>query len=616
MDQIQCNRLTAAKHLAVLLALLTLSACGGGSSSQDANTDSGAETPDNPAETPSGFSTGTGDPTDPNDPNFDYEEVDPESLPLNLAPLEPVVSRPADVSADNQAPFFENLTDQIVFVGQEMNIILAARDPDGGVAGQFIDQLPPDFEYRDNLDGTRSLKWLPLQPDVGVFSITITAVDPIAPLLRTNHTIRIQAILPEDLSTIPNLPPALGGLDDYVVRAGDSVVLLVRAVDPNGTFGPIAAIDPPAQSTFLPHPVEEDISILRWTTAPSDIGTVTLSFRATDAIDPTLTHDLSTTIRLTTESEFAVAGPTLRSLADAQGLLIGYASSFDWVNRPDADLYADIATREFNIVSTENSVKWGVVNPEPGQFEWDDADSVVALAKANDMVVHGHPLVWHRQLPKWVQKLPLTERSGEMLAFIRTVASRYNNDIEIWDVVNEALEDDGSFRQSVWFEAMGDDYIRRAFNQARLYAPTAQLLYNDYDVAWENPKSDAMYALVQDLIAEGIPLDGVGFQMHFYADYNEFASTVSNLERFAALGLDIYITELDVGIKDGQTELQQAAVYEQIVSICTAIPRCKAIQTWGFTDRYSWRKIDEPLLFDREYQPKPAYFAIREELLR
>ncbi len=546
---------------------------------------------------------------------LDFEDVDPATLPLTLTPLPSQTTGLETTTASNQAPFFDDLTDQIVFAGDTMELVLAPRDPDGDVPGLFTSALPVSAEYIDNFNGTRTLRWRPLQPDVGIFPVTITAVDPAAPLYRTSQTIRIQVVLPDDPSTIINLPPTLDRVDDHTVRQGDTVVMLVKAVDPNGTFGPINALNLPVNATFLPFEDEEDIHRLEWDTTGLDTGIVALEFRAVDAVDPQMGNNRTINIIIKDPADFAPDGQRLRALADARDFDFGYASLLEWYQRPDADLYADTARLDFNIVSPENSMKWGQINPFENEFDWEASDRLVSFAKANDIKIHGHPLIWHRQLPRWVQKTEASKLRPVMLRYIREVVNRYNNDVAIWDVVNEALEEDGTFRQSQWFNALGESYIADAFRQARLYARDAELLYNEYDVSWDGPKSDGMYSLMQSLLAQNVPVDGVGFQMHIDAGFDRFDEVRNNFQRFADLGLDVYVTELDVGILDGQTEAQQAAVYEQVLSLCLEQPACKALQIWGFTDRYSWRKSLLPLIMDKDYQPKPAWYALQQRLM-
>jgi endo-1,4-beta-xylanase len=201
-----------------------------------------------------------------------------------------------------------------------------------------------------------------------------------------------------------------------------------------------------------------------------------------------------------------------------------------------------------------------------------------------------------------------------MREYIDRVMRRYAGDIALWDVVNESFEDDGRLRNSVWYQAMGERYIDIAFRQARQSDPLATLIYNDYDVAWFGPKADAMFTMLQGLRDRGVPIDGVGFQMHVYAAFDAFEELRANIRRAESMGLDVYITEFDVSMVDDNTEEQQAAVYAEVLSICLEEAACRAVQTWGFTDQYSWRRDFTPLILDTSYQPKPAYFALQSVL--
>jgi endo-1,4-beta-xylanase len=320
------------------------------------------------------------------------------------------------------------------------------------------------------------------------------------------------------------------------------------------------------------------------------------------------------TIEVLEKLNFVRPGARLRELAARHDLLIGYAALQGFYERPDGAIYADIAGEEFNFVTTENSLKWDLVNPLPGKYRWAQADNLVEHAKARRQAVHGHTLVWHRQLPGWILRSAPEDREVHMREFIDRVVTRYGRDIPVWDVVNEALEEDGTLRQSIWMEAMGADFIDIAFRQARLSAPDAVLLYNEYDVSFNGPKTDGLTMLMTALKDAGTPVDGVGFQMHLDADFDRFDEVAAIFQRMAELDLDIYITELDVSILAGMNETQQARVFEEVLSLCLNQPRCKAYQTWGFTDMYSWRREFNPLLLDERYQPKPAYLAVQRRL--
>ncbi|MGQ7844583.1 endo-1,4-beta-xylanase [Granulosicoccus sp. 3-233] len=516
-----------------------------------------------------------------------------------------------DIST-NALPYFDNLTDVEVFAGDELTVVFRPLDDDGGIPGLFPNAIPAGARYVDNFNGTRSLIWRPLQPQVGIQEFTITATDPVEPYYRTERTIRIKVKMPSDPSGIINLPPVVNEIWPRTVRVNDFVTLYIKVSDPNGTIPSLEIANPPAGATIVPHYSDEDISILRFT--PRNAETIELQLTARDAEDSSLSTSRTVTLEVLEDSDFIRPGTRLRELAASRDLLIGYAALQGFYEQPDGALYADIAAEEFNFVTTENSLKWDLVNPLPGKYRWAQADNLVQHAKTRRQTVHGHTLVWHRQLPGWIQRSPLSEREGHMREFIDRVITRYGSDIPVWDVVNEALEEDGSFRQSTWYEAMGADFIDIAFRQARLSAPEATLLYNEYDVSFAGPKSDGLIALMTALTDAGTPVDGVGFQMHLDADFDRYDEVAATFNTIAALDLDIYITELDVSIRSGMTEEQQAQVYEEVLSLCLDQPRCKAYQAWGFTDMYSWRREFSPLLLDKRYQPKPAYFAIQERL--
>lgn len=317
----------------------------------------------------------------------------------------------------------------------------------------------------------------------------------------------------------------------------------------------------------------------------------------------------------------------LRSLAQRRGLEIGTAVQMQPFYT-DAQ-YRAILAREFNVLTPENALKFGQVSQGRDRYSFKDADALVAFAEAHQMQVHGHTLVWYRNLPDW-----LTERTwsrAELITIlqqhIKTVVRRYRGRIAVWDVVNEALEKDGSLRDSIWLRGIGPEYIEMAFRWAHRADPQARLLYNDYQTEELNRKSEAMYQLVQRLQRQGVPIHGVGLQMHKgIKDPPDVAQVAANMQRFINLGLEVQITEMDVGLHDGQGTPsekleQQAAVYRDMMAVCLKAKRCSALITWGLADHHSWIPAffgypDSPLLFDRRYQPKPAYEALADILER
>lgn len=544
----------------------------------------------------------------PKDTTGDFTDAD-----FNAGPLPDVVTTPANVDPTiNRAPYFDNLTNQTVFAGSELNLLLRPVDPDGNIPGMFPEALPEGAQLIDNFNGTKTLRWRPLQPDVGILSFTITAVDHDEPAYRTRSTILIKVVMPSDPSTIINLAPVVNTVRDHTVQVNDPVVIEIKGSDANGTIPTLEVFNQPPGATLVPHPIEPDFVVLRF--IPRTTGLITLTVVATDAINPDSTGSTTINIDVRPASDFVREGSTLRALATARGLRLGYASVKDFYYRPDGALYARTAANEFNFVSPENSLKWSVLNPLPGRYRWASADNLVNFARVKGMEVHGHTLIWHRQLPKWITFSAVDTRETHMREYIDRVLNRYSDRVPVWDVVNESFEDNGEYRNSVWFEAMGERYIEIAFRQAKQSAPDARLLYNEYDVSWFGPKADAMFRMLQKQKDLGTPIDGVGFQMHIFSAFDKFDEVEANFQKAAELDLDIYITELDVSIADGGSLEQQADVYRRVLDICLRQPRCKGLQTWGFTDQYSWRRQYNPLLLDESYQVKPAYTALQQRL--
>ncbi len=316
---------------------------------------------------------------------------------------------------------------------------------------------------------------------------------------------------------------------------------------------------------------------------------------------------------------------SLRSLAESRSIDIGAAVSAEPLGNELQ--YRETLAREFSMLTTENALKFGPVHPEPDRYDFADADSIVEFAEANGMKVRGHTLVWHNQLPSWLTEGDWTP--GELTQLLRehimTVVGRYRGRIAAWDVVNEAVADDGSLRDTIWLRNIGPEYIDMAFRWAHEADPDALLFYNDYGGEGLTQKSDAIYRLVEDLVEGGVPIDGVGLQMHVSLGWSPRPENVAaNMERLGALGLAVHITEMDVRVQDGKgTEEEllaaQADVYRDMMDVCSGTNICKAFVTWGFTDRYSWipaltGKPDAPLLFDASYQPKPAWLAVLDAL--
>jgi len=316
----------------------------------------------------------------------------------------------------------------------------------------------------------------------------------------------------------------------------------------------------------------------------------------------------------------ASPAPPLRDLAGSRQ--IGTA-----VGLPQLDTdakYAAILAREFNAVTPENAMKWGPLEPERGTLNWSAADEIVAYAQAHRQKIHGHTLVWHNQLPGWLDggSFSATELSDILKNHITTEVGHYAGKIYAWDVVNEPFADDGSWRDTIFFKNLGQGYVANALRWAHAADPAAKLYLNDYDIEGINTKSNAMYNLVKSLKAQGVPLDGVGFQSHFDVSYAFPSDMAANLQRFADLGVEVAVTELDVRVKvpASQSALtQQASYYGQTVAACLVVPACVGVTVWGFGDGYSWVPsvfpgMGEACLYDSSLAPKPAYTAVAEAL--
>ncbi len=534
---------------------------------------------------------------------------------FNAGTPEPVIEIPPTVDpAINAAPFFEGLQNVELFAGEELEIVYRPLDPDGDLPGMFPNNLPKGATFDDNFDGSKTFRWQPLQRDVGIREFAVTAVDAANSAYRYTQNIRLKIDLPDDQSSIPNVAPTLDRLPDfeYTVRVGDPVVVELKGIDLNGTTPIIELPEPPVGASFNAHPFREGVFVLKF--VPTTIGAFDLSVLVRDSVDASLSTLESFAFTVESENYPARSGQRLKSLAAGRSILFGYASSENYYHRPDGALYADIAAAEFDFVTPEGGMKMSVINPLPGRYDFARADNLIQFARQNNMQVHGHTLVWYRLVPEWIFNAPITDIEGHMREHIDRLMTRYINDINVWDVVNEPIAEFGGYRDSVWFSAMGESYVPTALRQARESAPNATLLINEFDVEIPGPKQDTFFEMLDDLITAGEPLDGIGFQLHVFSNFDQFDDVRNAFQRVADLDLDIYVTELDVALSDGATNEQQANVYRQLVSICLEQTRCKAVQTWGFTDQYSFRRMFNPLIFDRTYQEKPAYNAVQEAL--
>ncbi|MFK7993275.1 MAG: endo-1,4-beta-xylanase [Granulosicoccus sp.] len=639
------------QHLAnshrVLVGLpLILVLCLGSCSSSD-NSDGGGTAPGNTAELPGVTPQPADAITDPPDQNDEPVREAPEfnnaagfevfrephdRLPVLALPddatdeLEfsaglpaPVLTIPPDLdTSENSAPFFSGLQNLDVVAGEMVAILFDPQDLNDNLPGMYPQNLPLGATFDDNRDGTKTFRWQPLQADAGIFRLTVVAVDAEEPDFLSSQSVLIRITLPEDPSSIPNVAPMLETPRVYSVRVNDPVVVELKGQDLNGTIPTLELPEPPDGASFLQHPRFDEVYVLKFT--PQVTGEFVIDVLVRDSEDPNLTSVETVSISVLDAQSFEGNGLTLKDLGWNHELKVGFAAAQSFYHQPDGAVYADIAAREFNIVTPENSMKMDTINPLPGHYEFAATDNLIRFAKRHEMQVHGHPLVWHRQLPEWITKSEVADREQHMNDFIQRIMERYHADIPIWDVVNEPIGAEGSLRSdSVWFEAMGEFYIDKALQQARSISPSAALLINEFDIGMAGEKFSGLVQLIERLQARNVPLDGIGFQLHLFDNFSTFEQLRNNFTIIESLGLDIYITELDVSISaegepSSQQLIQQADVYREIAEICVQHSRCKALQMWGFTDQYSFRSNFNPLPYDRAYQQKPAYQALQQAL--
>lgn len=329
-------------------------------------------------------------------------------------------------------------------------------------------------------------------------------------------------------------------------------------------------------------------------------------------------------------------GPdALQTLAGQKrpGFLVGAAMALaPTVSDP---AYADIAYGgNFGSLTTENALKWQFIEPRDGVYDFHEADALVALATKQNMVVHGHTLVFSEANPQWVRALPTATAADKaavkqkMVDHINTTVGHFKGKIATWDVVNEPMADyetfgDGNaqFRSNKWFSAMGKDYIATAFNAAHQADPVAKLFINDYGLEANDERWDAFVTLVSQLKAQGVPIDGVGFESHIYeaGDVINIGVLRQHIQQLAKLGLVVRISEMDVYNDDGQAV--QTQQYSNVFAACIAEPNCISWTTWGVSDRYDMWQDDnkqleygEDFLWDNHMQPTPAVAAIQKIL--
>jgi len=372
-----------------------------------------------------------------------------------------------------------------------------------------------------------------------------------------------------------------------------------------------------------------------WTSSATFVATVDASGRVTAVGEGTATitaefdeRDASGTAVIT------VLPRTLRALAEERGVWIGAAVGYTGTTFPTNSTYVDVLRREFNLLVPENVMKWQTLRRDgPSSWRFQFMDELVAFAEENGMEARGHPLAWHSGNPGWLNALtPDNTTRDEAIALLTqhvdSVVTRYRGRVRDYDVANEAIADGTSggrrpASESVWERLIGPEWVEIAFRAAAAADADARLFYNDYGIETNDAKQTAAFELVKDLRDRGIPIHGVGFQSHFiHGGVPSSEVLAASMDRFAALGLEVQLTELDIRIQGTVTPEKltaQAEEYRRVVQVCIQHPACSTVVVWGIDDGNSWVPGTFPgygaaHLFDAAFSLKPAYFSVDDVL--
>ncbi len=318
-----------------------------------------------------------------------------------------------------------------------------------------------------------------------------------------------------------------------------------------------------------------------------------------------------------------IASEGLKFFAEKRGIFIGTSITEGQLND---ESFIEIVKKNCNYITPENEFKWENIHPARKVYNYKKTDKLVAFAKENKMKIRGHTLIWHSQNPYWIAKPGTTpeELKETMRVHISNVVTRYKGQVDDWDVVNEAIADNGELRESIWQLIIGEEYIEYAFKCAHESDPAAKLYINDYNIEDINPKSNKLYEVVKNLVAKKVPIHGVGFQFHLDGRWEpDYTSIRANFERFKKLGLDIQITELDIRLPKNYSDAdlqRQAKIYGELMKIFLEV-KGSAFIMWGLSDKYSWvpsffSGFGGALIFDEQYNPKPAYHRLKETLAK
>jgi GH35 family endo-1,4-beta-xylanase len=464
-----------------------------------------------------------------------------------------------------------------------------------------------------------------LSPAIG--SISSTGVYTAPATIASSQTVTVTATSVADstkkaLATVILNPPVSVSLNPGSTALAPS--------QPQAFLATVANSTNPAVTWSL-SPAIGSISSTGVYTAPATIASSqTVTVTATSIADSTQTA--SATVSLVT---------TLRDAASHLGLLMGAAADAGEFGYPDPlttdPLYASTLSAQYSMLEPENAMKWNPIHPAENTYAFQFADELVAFANQNNMKIRGHNLVWNSYNPDWINEIAATgttaEMSKQLQQHIQTVVSHYKGQVFAWDVVNEAIDDSATgigttLKDSIWYNQpgiglAGTGYIEQAFRWAHEADPNALLFYNDYNVYEPGAKFQAMFNMLQDFVSRGVPIDGVGLQMHIETNgWPNLQSLAQVISQIGSLGLQVHITEMDVSLPvsasgtASPSDLQaQATTYQQVLAVCLSTPDCTAFQTWGFTDKHSWIPASNPglgaaLPFDINYQPKPAFGSL------
>lgn len=293
--------------------------------------------------------------------------------------------------------------------------------------------------------------------------------------------------------------------------------------------------------------------------------------------------------------------------------------------------YSIVATRQYNSITPENIFKPSYLHPERNLFYWDQADSLVTFCNKKNKRLHGHTLIWHQQLPDWITSFNGNEEEWNDLfkKHIQTIISHFKGKVAAWDVVNEAFTEDGTLRNTIWLQKIGPSYIEKAFIYAKETDNNVLLFYNDFNLEFNPTKLNTVISYFNSLRNRGVKVDGIGLQMHISIQYPELSQIAKALKNTASNNYKIHLSELDISVNptgkgvdlNSDIFIRQANLLKSIVKLYDELPKeyQYGITFWGVSDANSWirnfyKRIDYPLLFDENYQPKPAYCYLKQAL--